>query len=82
MNKTVLGWNSLFHHCRNLSNRTCNYLIRGFTCGAAVQQWKSAKNSAVELNYRAAYFGADQLHSAVLLTALVEQCSLLHNTME
>ena len=32
VNKTVLGWDSLSHHCRDFSNRTCNYLIRGFTC--------------------------------------------------
>ena len=33
VNKNVLGWEGLSHHCRNLSNSTCNYLIRGFTCG-------------------------------------------------
>ena len=32
VNKTHLGWDSLSHHCRNLSNRTYNYLIKRFTC--------------------------------------------------
>ena len=32
MNKTALGWDSISHNCRNLSNKTCKYLIRGFKC--------------------------------------------------
>ena len=30
VNNTVLGWDSVSHHCRNLLNATF-YLIRGFT---------------------------------------------------
>ena len=32
VNKIVLRWDSLSQHCRKFSNRTCNYLIRGFSC--------------------------------------------------
>ena len=30
VHKSVLGWDSLSNHCINLSNRTCNYIIREF----------------------------------------------------
>ena len=43
-NKTVLGWDSLSHHCRNLSNMTCNYLIRGFTFASL--SWKNLQTQA------------------------------------
>ena len=32
VNKTILGWDSLSHHCINLSNTTFHFLIRGFNC--------------------------------------------------
>ena len=43
-NKTVLGWDSLPHHCRNFSNRICNYLIRGFTCAGSRQMAQNHTN--------------------------------------
>ena len=39
VNKIVLRWDSLSHLCRNLSDGTCNYLIRGFKCYFLVPQW-------------------------------------------
>ena len=36
VNKTVLEWDSLSHHCRNLYIGTVSYLIGGFRCGHSI----------------------------------------------
>ena len=41
VNYTVLGWDSLSHHRRNLSIGPVSYLIGGFRCDAFVEQKKT-----------------------------------------
>ena len=80
VNKTVLGWYSLSHHCRNLSKSTCKLFNRGIQMCRTGQYLKVNIIQNIGTTSNVSYY-TRMLFDCHLLSRLDLQSALMYDSL-